>query len=237
MFPICFLIKLQQLLLKKERIGNITRNQFKKLLDLCVNDNHFIFNKEHYMQYEGFSMGSPLSAPMANLFLCHYEGKWLDDCPASFKPLLYKRYVDDTFLVFKKKEHIDEFCNYLNVKHPNIHFTKEYEHENKLSFLDMNVNKIERGETTIFNFNIFRKTTFTGLGMNYHSYTFYNFKINNIKTLIFRAYKLCSTWLDINDEVQFLLEYFKKNGYPKKIVFGVINRFLNSVFYSKPKVL
>ena len=188
------------------------------------------------MQYEGFAMGSPLSAPMANLFLCHHESRWLDDCPESFKPLIYRRYVDDTFLVFRERDHIDAFCNYLNEKHPNIKFTKEYEDNNKLSFLDMNVNKVEEGGNTNFNLNIFRKATFTGLGMNYQSYCFYNFKINNIKTLIFRAFKLCSTWHDFNDEVQFLLNYFKVNGYPEGIVFKVINKFLNSIFYSKPVI-
>ena len=230
-------IVLSSLYETQETVGGMSRNQFKKLLELCVNDNRFIFNQDHFMQHEGFAMGSPLSAPMANLFLCHHEVKWLHDCPEAFKPLIYRRYVDDTFLVFKKREHIDEFCSYLNGKHPNINFTKEYENENKLSFLDMNVNKIERGGIMAFSLNIFRKGTFTGLGLNYHSYTFRNFKINNIKTLIFRAYRLCSTWCDFHGEVQFLLHYFKTNGYPEKTVFKVINKFLNSIFYSKPKIL
>ena len=188
------------------------------------------------MQHEGFAMGSPLSAPMANVFLCHHEVNWLNNCPENFKPILYRRYVDDTFLIFKERSHIDEFCNYLNSKHPNIHFTKEYENEGKLSFLDVNVCKEERGETMGFNFNIFRKGTFTGLGMNYLSYTFHNFKINNIKTLVHRAYHLCSTWYNFNDEIQFLLQYFKSNGYPEKVIFKVINKFLNTRFYSKPQV-
>ena len=54
-------------------------------------------------------MGSPLSAPMANLFLCHHEEQWLHECPQEFKPLLYRRYVDDTFLVFQKHDHLDAF--------------------------------------------------------------------------------------------------------------------------------
>ena len=31
-----------------ESISNITKTQFKKLLELCVNDNHFLFNQEHF---------------------------------------------------------------------------------------------------------------------------------------------------------------------------------------------
>ena len=230
-------ILLNSLFMSVETVGNLTKNNFRKLLELCISDSHFIFNGKHYMQHEGFAMGSPLSAPMANLFLCHHERNWLNDCPESFKPLLYRRYVDDTFLVFKERAHIDQFCNYLNGKHPNIQFTKEYENNGKLSFLDVNVNKIHKEQTMGLNCSIFRKGTFTGLGMNYLSYTFYNFKINNIKTLVHRAYHLCSTWYDFDNEIQFLLRYFKTNGYPEKIVFKVVRKFLSSVFHSKPQVL
>ena len=95
---------------------------------------HFVFNGEHYIQHEGFAMGSPMSAPMANIFLSHHEVHWLQDCPVEFRPLLYKRYVDDTFLAFEKKDHIEKFFNYMNSRHPNILFTREYESNNKISF-------------------------------------------------------------------------------------------------------
>ena len=58
-------------------------------------------------------MGSPLSAPMANLFLAHHEVRWLDQCPPDFKPLLYKRYVDDAFMVFRSLDQIDRFFHTL----------------------------------------------------------------------------------------------------------------------------
>ena len=106
-----------------------------------MGENHFIFDGEHYVQHEGFAMGSPLSAPMANIFLCYHEKKWLSECPIEYKPLFYRRYVDDTFMIFKEKEHIDEFFNYMNGKHGNIKFTKENESEGKLSFLDTMVKK------------------------------------------------------------------------------------------------
>ena len=217
-------------------LENLNKSQFKKLLEVCVKDNNFIFNGEHYVQHEGFAMGSPLSAPMANIFLSHHEINWLNDCPWAFKPLLYRRYVDDTFLVFRKREHVDLFCDYLNGKHPNIQFTKEYESEHKLSFLDMNIFKKENGNLTRFGLNIFRKKTFTGLGLNFHSHTFYNFKINNIKTLVVRAYRLCSTWYDFHKEIEFLRKYFKNNGFPETIVYTIINSFLRNVFSPKPIV-
>ena len=86
-------------------------------------------------------MGNPLGPTLANAFMCHMERKWLADCPADFKPALYRRYVDDTFLVFNSESHIALFLNYLNSKHPSIQFTFENENNNVLPFLDL---KVER---------------------------------------------------------------------------------------------
>ena len=96
--------------------------------------------------------------------------------------------------------------------------------------------KVRRENGFAFNLEVFRKITFTGLGLTYHSYTFINFKINNIKTLIFRAYRLCSSWQDFYKEIDFLLKYFKSNGCPDSIVLNTINRFLTSVFKDKADV-
>ena len=69
----------------------------------------------------------------ANIFLSFHERTWLADCPhvhlATFKPMLYRRYVDDCFLIFHDqfKEQVIPFLDYLNSKHPNIQFTHELE--------------------------------------------------------------------------------------------------------------
>ena len=72
------------------------------------------------------------------LFLCHYEMKWLD-CPIEFKPKLYKRFVDVIFVMFRSKNHVKKFVDYMNTKHPNIRFTFETEDQNSLSFLDIKI--------------------------------------------------------------------------------------------------
>ena len=58
------------------------------------------FNGTYYEQVDGVAMGSPLGPTLANIFLCHWEEIWLEKCPLKFKPLYYKRYMDDTFLLF-----------------------------------------------------------------------------------------------------------------------------------------
>ena len=82
-----------------------------------------LFDREVYKQIDGVAMGSPLGPTLANIFLCFCEQIWLDNCPVEFKPVIYRRFVDDTFLLFRSKEHIEKFRLYLNCQHPNIKFT------------------------------------------------------------------------------------------------------------------
>ena len=99
------------------------KDEFMSLLRLAVLDNIFIFNGDLYKQIDGVAMGSPLGPTLANIFLCYHENKWLTDCPPEFKPLLYRRYVDDLFLLFDNEHQANSFLNYLNNKHHKIVFT------------------------------------------------------------------------------------------------------------------
>ena len=86
-------------------------------------------------------MGSPLGPHLANIFMSHMEKKWLQNCPIDFKPVLYRRYVDDTFLLFNSRDHVQLFLTYLNSQHPNINFTFDNEQDGILPFLDVKVKK------------------------------------------------------------------------------------------------
>ena len=54
-------------------------------------------------------MGSPLGSTFANIFLCHCEREWLDNCPICFK-LLYTNGTLKIFFLFLSKEHLSFFC-------------------------------------------------------------------------------------------------------------------------------
>ena len=59
-----------------------------------------------YKQYDGVAMGSPLGPTLANDIMYPFENVWLKNCPAYFKPIVYRRFVDDTFLLFRTKDHV-----------------------------------------------------------------------------------------------------------------------------------
>ena len=166
----------------------------------------------------------------------HYSSniitQWLADCPISFKPSLYKRYVDDTLLLFKNHNQIPQFLAYLNNKHPNIRFTHEIEENNKLSFLDMTISKHNGKFVT----SIFRKKTFTGLGLHFLSFVPINFKINGIKTLIHRAFYLTSNYINFHNEIEYLQTFFFNNGYPKDLFSKILKTFLNNIFFPKTPI-
>ena len=124
-----------------EIVNGFNRTQFKNFLKLAVNDCIFLFDGKTYKQCDGVAMGNPLGPTMANAFLCYHEKIWLRDCPTDFKPIFYRRYVDDTFVIFRLKEHIPLFLDYINSKHNNIKFTVEIEQEQKIPFLDIEISK------------------------------------------------------------------------------------------------
>ena len=94
---------------------------------------------EFYSQIDGLAKGFPLGPTLVNVFLCHHEKKQLNYCPNNFKPVSYKRYVDDIFVLLKKSEHVQLFVNYMNSKQKNIAFSYETEKDGAMSFLDVNM--------------------------------------------------------------------------------------------------
>ena len=80
-------------------------------------------------------MDSPLGPSLANAFLSYHGKKLLNNCPQGFKPVVYRRYVDDIFILFKSNDHLTYFQDFLNFCHINMSFSMETEKKNKLSFL------------------------------------------------------------------------------------------------------
>ena len=44
-------------------------------------------------------MRSLVGPTLVNALLCYHEQVWLEYCPLEFKPVLYRRYIDNTFLL------------------------------------------------------------------------------------------------------------------------------------------
>ena len=100
------------------RFHGFTQQQFTDLLTTTVKNCHFLFDGKFIIKRMVLRW-SLLGSAFANIFLSFYERTWLADCSHTFKPMFYRRYVDDCFLIFQSKEQVIPFLDYLNSKHLN----------------------------------------------------------------------------------------------------------------------
>ena len=94
-----------------ENTPNISKHNFRNLLDIATKESSFLFKNKCYKQAAGVVMESPfpLGPALANIFMCSFESIWLRDGPNDFKPIFYRRYVDDIFGLFSSSDHADKF--------------------------------------------------------------------------------------------------------------------------------
>ena len=184
-------IIISQVFQDNDLYNGFNQKQFKELLMLSCTENIFLFNGTLYRQHEGGQMGGSMGPVLANIFTGCMENKWLQQFPPDFKPVLYRRYFDDAFLLFRSEDHIELFHNYMNSQHGNIKFTIEHELEGRLPFIGITISHNDlRFSTTVYH-----KSTETGLGMKFTSFNRSSFKSNSIMTLIHRCFAICSTWI------------------------------------------
>jgi len=169
-------------------VDGLMKEDFEELLTLATTESFILFNARYYQQIDGVAMGSPLGPTLANIFLCHKEEQWLNNCPLTFKPVYYKRYVDDIFVLLPHSGCLEDFCRYMSSQHQNINFTSEEEADDSLPFLDVFISRHQSGFIT----SIYRKPTFSGVYTNFDSYIPSIYKASLVSTLVHREFTICS---------------------------------------------
>ena len=135
-----------------------------------------MFNNKFYKQIDGMAMWSPLGPALANIFMCSFE-YLLKNCRHALKPVFYRQYVDDIFVLFSSIDHVKKFKKPLFFKHLNIKFSLEKEKDVHLSFLDINI-FLKKGK---FVTNIYQKETFSGVYSNFNNFIPETYKTGLIK--------------------------------------------------------
>ena len=184
-------ICITQLFENTDTVEGFTKSELKQLLCLATKESYFIFNDLLYKHTDGVAMGSSLGPSLANAFLSYHEKNWLNSCPQGFKPVFYRCYVDDIFVLFKSNDHLKYFQEFLNFCHINMSFSMGTEKQNKFSFLDVEVIR-EQGK---FSTTIYRKPTFSGVYSNFESFLPSASKFGMVYTLVYRCFRICSDWI------------------------------------------
>ena len=218
-------ICVNELFKSNSSIHSLNKKQIPEMLSLTTKESIILFDMAFYTQVDSVAMGSPLGPSLVNAFLCHHETKGLNDCPENFKPVFYKRYVDDIFVLLKRPEDVKPFVDYMNSKHKNINFSFETE-KDEMPSLDFNVFR-ENGK---FVTNIYRKETFTGVYTNFSSFIPLQHKFGLVYTLLHRCFCLVSDISKFHFEIEKLKEKLLSNGYSNKFIDKCISKFMNKLY-------
>ena len=156
-------------------------------------------------------MGSPVSPIVANLCMEVIEESAISS--ATVPPRVWKRYVDDSFVIIKK-DAVHSFHDTLNAVDPKITFTIEEENNGQIAFLDTLVSR-KNGVAVI---DVYRKPTHTDRYLDFSSHHEKKHKISTASTLLFRASNLPSTNEGKTRETNHVTDALKANGYPSTVI-------------------
>ena len=84
---------------------------------------------------------------------------------------------------------------------------------------------------------IYHKSTYTGLLLNFKSSTSFSYKISLIKCLIDRSFKSCNNWNSFHNDIENIKSNFIKNAYPPFLINKVIKKHLDCKFSSNQNQL
>ena len=118
------------------------------------------------------------------------------------------------FVILILGTNLNELFDLFNSLHSNLKFTREFVINNQISFLDVLV--IKNPDNSI-SCKVFRKSTWKNLLTHFNSFVPFSYKIGLIKSLFYRAYRICTEDL-LSDELNFLFLILTQNGYPKDFI-------------------
>ena len=141
-------------------------------------------------------------------------------------------YVDDTLAVFKNRNDALRFLKYLNSLHKNLEFTIEHKCDDNIPFLDLLI--IRNRDNHIIDLAVNRKPTHSRVFTNFTSFIPFQFKMGLVRTLVTRAYRLCSTLKLFHLELEELTRLLMQNGYTKSFIENIIKTQLNRLHSEEP---
>ena len=156
-------------------------------------------------------MGTVLAFDYANLFMDRFETKALENYP--LKPLIWKRFIDDFFLIWTHvEESLQQFMEYLNYLHSIIKFPSEHSTES-INFLDTTVKLDSNRQIIITQYN---KPTDTHLFLHHTSAYPETVTKKGPYGQYLRIRRICTLDSDFKTNSDKLTEYYLQRGYPLK---------------------
>ena len=91
-------------------------------------------------------------------------------------------------------------------------------------------NIIIKNEGNRFSTSVYRKKISIGLYTQFNSYTPISYKIGLVRCLIYKAFKISSSYIIFHNELENVKILLQKNMYPKSVIDDQIKTFLDKQF-------
>lgn len=210
-------------------LNNIDIDSERKLIyletaKLCMNHSYFQFREKIYKVEHGTNMGNPLSPLIAEFFMSAFEMKLKSE---GVLPRVWYRYVDDVFAIVNKND-VQKILDILNARFDTIKFTHEIECDGKLSFLDIEIQRVG----TSFEFGVYHKPTTTKRTITSDSHCPIQHKMSAYHCMIHRLCRLPLSIRSYKNEYEFIKETARVNGYDMDLMDKMILKHSRKVKFS-----
>lgn len=191
-----------------------------KFLWLILTLNNFIFNGIHYLQTNGASMGTKCAPNYANLFMAHFEEIFIYP-RINGKSLLYLRYIDDIFMIWKgSRQELEAFITEINSVHNSIKFEVNFS-KRSVNFLDTTVTFTPDHSIKS---SLYQKPTDRHNFLHHKSYHPSSTKKSLPYSQALRIRRICSSVEEEKEALEKLKDQFKARGYKEPLVHEAVRR-------------
>ncbi len=192
-----------------------TNTSILRLLRLVLLKNNFEFNGKHYLQIAGTAMGTRVAPSFANLFMGHFEEKYV--YTYRLQPWCWFRFIDDIkFLWPHGREELDRFIHFLNhgTEFTTIKFTANIS-ETSNDFLDTSLYYTPEGNIA---FKLYSKPTDKHNYLRYDSCHPKRMKDSIPFSQFLRVRRICTENAEFDKSVTLLATHFLRRGYPLDLI-------------------
>ena len=201
----------------------IPEDILRDMLKACTTEAPFLSHQgELYRQVDGVSMGSPLGVFFANMYMATVEERTFREHQ---KPKIYGRYIDDIFITIKEADDTRKIADALK-RNSVLNFTIEHSQQKTLPFLDVLV-KQQEGQ---FKTTVFTKTTNVGRCLNARGECPEAYKKSVVSAYVKRALTHCTSWREVNSELDRIRQLLTNNGYADRIIETAIKKKIDEFY-------
>ena len=188
---------------------SLNKEMFFNALKFCLSKGYCKYDDTYYAQIEGVAMVGPLSFIAAEFVLDKLFKMIREKSEVKF----IVKYVDDSLAIINK-DNVNDILERMNCFHDRLKFTCEKENDGAINFLDITIFRTRNYDLS---YKHYKKPTYTGRIINFHSNLPFQVKVNTAKSLLQNWLRLSDISFHNNVTAEFI-DLLSKNDYPPHFI-------------------